>query len=78
MLDSAGKKWSMVLNSHLEGFMDSYWGGKNFQQLKSEINILYTFCIWENVVFSSRGLTLFFKLACEIWLRDIGETSRSF
>ena len=71
----------MVLNSHLESFMYSYWwggGAENFQQLKSEINILYTFCIWENVMFSSRGLTLFFKLACEVWLRNTGETSKSF
>lgn len=29
-------------------------------------------------MFSSRGLNLFFKLACEIWLRNVGENFKKF
>lgn len=77
-LPSAGRKWRAVLNSHLESFMGSYWGKENLQKLKSEIYILYTFCIGENVRFSSRGFVLFFKLARVLWNMFSKEYRRNF
>ena len=77
-LPSAGRKWRTVLNSHLESFMVSYWAKENLQKLKSEIYILYTFCIWENVTSSSRGLVLFFKLARVLWNMFSKECQRNF